>query len=114
MGIDKRDIKRNADRLLEKGLFDRAIREYLRIIEVEPEDLFALQKIAELHSRTGAEASAVSYYERAYKILNTRGFHEKSIGVLKRILELDRRGPSCSMPCQPLQTAVGFAMLRIP
>ena len=89
MGIDKRDIKRNADRLLEKGLFDRAIREYLRIIDVEPEDLFALQKIAELHSRTGAEASAVSYYERAYKILNTRGFHEKSIGVLKRILQLD-------------------------
>ena len=89
MGIDKRDITRNADRLLEKGLIDRAIREYLRIIDVEPEDLFALQKIAELHSRTGAEASAVSYYERAYKILNTRGFHEKSIGVLKRILELD-------------------------
>ena len=89
MSSDKRQILNNAHKLLDRGLYGRAIKEYLRIIEMDPSDVFALQKIAELHSRNGAHASAVKFYEKSYAVLKSKGFHEKCVGVLKRILELD-------------------------
>ena len=89
MSNDKRQILNNAHKLLDRGLYDRAIREYMRIVELDPSDVFALQKIAELHTRNGAHASAVSFYEKSYSVLKKKGFHEKCVAVLKRILELD-------------------------
>ena len=89
MSSDKRQILNNAHKLLDRGLYDRAIREYQRIVDMDPSDVFALQKIAELHARNGAHASAVGFYEKSYAVLKNKGFHEKCVAVLKRILELD-------------------------
>lgn len=89
MSSDKRQILNNAHKLLDRGLYDRAIKEYQRIVDMDPSDVFALQKIAELHARNGAHASAVGFYEKSYAVLKGKGFHEKCVAVLKRILELD-------------------------
>ena len=45
MSNDKRQILNNAHKLLDRGLYDRAIREYMRIVELDPSDVFALQKM---------------------------------------------------------------------
>jgi tetratricopeptide (TPR) repeat protein len=89
MSIDKRQVLEQAQKLLDKGLIDRAIKLYLRVIESEPDDVFVLQKIAGLHVKNGAFASAVEYYEKAFRVFKIRGFHEKCIGTLKRLLEIE-------------------------
>ena len=89
MSVDKRQVLDQAQKLLEKGLIDRAIKQYLKILEVDIDDVFVLQKIAGLHVKNGSDAFALEYYERAFKVLKAKEFHAKCVGALKRLLELE-------------------------
>ncbi|MGB0645832.1 MAG: tetratricopeptide repeat protein [Bradymonadia bacterium] len=89
MSIDKRQVLDQAQKLLDKGLIDRAIKQYLKILEVDPDDVFVLQKIAGLHVKNGSDAYAVEYYEKAFRVFKAKGFHEKCVGALKRLLEIE-------------------------
>lgn len=89
MSVDKRQVLDQAQKLLEKGLIDRAIKQYLRLLEVDIDDVFVLQKVASLHVKNGSHASALEYYERAFKVLKAKEFHAKCVGALKRLLEIE-------------------------
>ena len=81
MSVDKRQVLDQAQKLLEKGLIDRAIKQYLRLLEVDIDDVFVLQKVASLHVKNGSHASALEYYERAFKVLKAKEFHAKCVGA---------------------------------
>ena len=51
--------------------------------------MFVLQKVAGLHVKNGADAYAVEYYEKAFRVFKSKGFHEKCVGALKRLLEIE-------------------------
>jgi tetratricopeptide (TPR) repeat protein len=89
LSVDKRQILDQAQKLLEKGLIDRAIKQYLRLLEVDADDVFVLQKVASLHVKNGSHAFALQYYERAFKVLKAKEFHQKCVGALKRLLEIE-------------------------
>ena len=48
-----------------------------------------LQKVAGLHVKNEADAYAVEYYEKAFRVFKSKGFHEKCVGALKRLLEIE-------------------------
>jgi tetratricopeptide (TPR) repeat protein len=88
LSVDKRQILDQAQKLLDKGLIDRAIKQYLRVLEAEADDVFVLQKVASLHVKNGSHAFALEFYERAFKVFKDKGFHEKCVGTLKRLIEI--------------------------
>ena len=68
---DKRQILNNAHKLLIEVFIDRAIKS-IRIIEMDPSDAFALQKVAELHSRM-VPMLQLSAFTRTPAVLKSKG-----------------------------------------
>lgn len=73
----------------EAGALDVAAEAYLEIVRLEPEDLVARQKAAELLGRVGRVAEAVATYRHLVGRFAADGQLLKAIAICKQILALD-------------------------
>ena len=89
--MDKNKIFQTATRLAQKGQLDRAIAEYERLLEHDPNEVRALLKIGELRQRKGENEQAARALERAAELYSNQGFFLKAVAVYKQILKLDPR-----------------------
>ena len=89
MAVNKNKVLASAQRYVQKGLLDRAIKEYLSIVENEPEDVRTWLKIGDLYSRKGSIAQAVTTFERVALVYEKKGFFLKAVAVYKQILDVD-------------------------
>ena len=89
MAVDKNKLSSNAQKYIQRGQFDKAIREYERIFESDPDDVRALLKIGDLHSRGGKVFDAVDTYRRAAQHYEGKGFFLKAVAVYKKVLDVD-------------------------
>ena len=60
MAIDRHKIIATAQKYIQKGNFRKAIKEYYRIIDDQPDDVRILLKIGDLQARDGQRRAAVS------------------------------------------------------
>ena len=88
MAVDKNKLSSNAQKYIQRGQFDKAIREYERIFESDPDDVRALLKIGDLHSRGGKVFDAVDTYRRAAQHYEAKGFF-LNVAVYKKVLDVD-------------------------
>ena len=84
-----RKQKENAARLIAKGKVAEAADELKKVIESDPRDLAARQKLAELHARLGNKAAAVREYQSVAGSYAADGLLLKAIAICKVILQLD-------------------------
>lgn len=91
MAIDREKILVLAQRYVEKKRYDRAVVEYQRIVQEDPNDARTLLKIGDLQSKMEAYADAVATYERVGKFYASQGFSLKAIAVYKQIREIITR-----------------------
>ncbi len=89
MAINKGKIKAAAQRHAEKGNYDRAIEEYLKIVKEDPKDAAVFLKIGELFAKKGDKKEALAHFRQAADIFFQEGFDVKAAGVLKQILAFD-------------------------
>lgn len=88
MAIDRERILHAAQKYVDKKKYDRAIAEYQKIIQEDPNDARTLLKIGDLQSRMGAHAEAIGTYDRVGQYYAAQGFALKAIAVYKQIREL--------------------------
>ncbi len=88
MAIDREKILASAQKYVEKKRYDRAVAEYQRIIQEDPNDARILLKIGDLQSKMEAYADAIGTYERVGKFYSTQGFSLKAVAVYKQIREI--------------------------
>ena len=62
--IDKEKILKEALQLARVGRYDKAIEELQKLLRLNPKDMRALQKIAELQSKKGDNQEAIKTYFR--------------------------------------------------
>jgi tetratricopeptide (TPR) repeat protein len=74
-----------AQKYLAKGRPDRAITEYQKLVQANPNDDRSMLKIAELQTRMGAFEEAVKTYERVGAYYAAEGFSAKAAAVYGRI-----------------------------
>jgi tetratricopeptide (TPR) repeat protein len=86
--LDRQKIARAADDLAKKGLFDKAIREYQRLVQEDPEDGFAWLKIGDLFVKKGDPRQGALCYLKAAEFYSDRE-PEKAIKVFLAVLSLD-------------------------
>ena len=91
MAIDREKTLAAAQKYVEKKRYDRAVAEYQKILQEDPNDARTLLKLGDLQSKMEAYAEAVATYERVGKFYAAQGFSLKAIAVYKQIREIIAR-----------------------
>src|SRR5439155_17941569 len=86
--MDKNKLIESASKLISKGQFDKAVREYQRILEVDPDDVRVLQKLAELYQKMNRKAEAADCFEKVAKTYSAQGFYLKAVALYKQVLKV--------------------------
>jgi len=89
--IDREKILVSAQKYVEKKKYDRAVAEYQKIVQEDPNDARILLKIGDLQSKMEEYADAIGTYDRVGKFYASQGFSLKAIAVYKQIREIIAR-----------------------
>ncbi len=84
-----RKLKEDASRLIAKGKIDEACECYEKVVKLDPRDLSARQKLAEIFARMGKTERAVHVYQSVAGSYAADGLLLKAIAICKMILQID-------------------------
>jgi len=84
----KEKILGTAQKFLQKNNLARAIKEYLKVVEMDPKDVRSRQKLAELYSRTSKIEEALTQYAAVAAYYSENTFYLKAIAVYKQMQKL--------------------------
>src|SRR3954466_10689228 len=86
--MDKNKVMESASKLISKGQFDKAVKEFQRVLEVDPDDVRVLQKLAELYQKMNRKAEAADCFEKVAKTYSQQGFYLKAVALYKQVLKV--------------------------
>ena len=84
MGNKYRSL-RNTERFVVNRDFDRAIREYRRLLETDGEDPAVLNTLGDLLLRNNRKDEAINNFRRVAEIYEESGFIAKAVAVCNKI-----------------------------
>jgi pilus assembly protein FimV len=87
--LDKNKIIEAAAKLVAKGAYDKAIKEYQKVLDADPRDVRILQKMGELFQKKNDNSQAAQYFTRVAESYTTDGFFLKAVALYKQVLKLD-------------------------
>lgn len=91
MAFNKEKVMDAARKFVDKGQIDKAVKEYLRIVQEDPKDVRVWLKIGDLYAKKGAKQDAIETYLQVARFYHDQGFFLKAVAVYKQILKLDPR-----------------------
>ncbi len=74
---------------VKKKQLSRAIKDYLKVVEIDPRDIRSRQRLAELYVKTNKAGEAFEQYEAVAKYFSSNGFYLKAIAIYKQMQRLD-------------------------
>lgn len=77
-----------AQKLVEKGQYDRAIREYLKVIAEDASDIRTWIRIGDLYVKLGQKGEAVEHYRKVAQLYTQQSELEKAAAVYKQIIAI--------------------------
>src|SRR4051794_2263269 len=86
--MDKNKVIESASKLISKGQFEKAVKEFQRVLEVDPDDVRVLQKLAELYQKMNRKAEAADCFEKVAKTYSQQGFYLKAVALYKQVLKV--------------------------
>jgi len=89
LATNKDKLLESAQKNLKKKQVAKAIKDYAKIVELDPVDIRSRQKLAELYVRTNKNTEAYEQYEAVAKYFSTNGFYLKAIAIYKQMQRLD-------------------------
>jgi tetratricopeptide (TPR) repeat protein len=88
MAPSRDKILREAEKLVQRGKVEQAIREYEKLLKKNPNDANTINRVGDLYGRVGQIDKAVELYERIAEHFTQDGFTTKAIAILKKINRL--------------------------
>jgi tetratricopeptide (TPR) repeat protein len=92
--FDRRRILRLAEQYRERRRFHESLREYRKVVELDPRDLSALHAIAAVELESGDAAAAAETFTALADRLVDKGWKLAAIHRLRRLQELSEKLPS--------------------
>ncbi len=89
MALDKNKTILLAQKYIQKGMYDRAIKELAGIVREDPKDIKVRQKLGDLYARENKRSEALAEYNYVAKFYADDGFYLRAIALYKQILKLD-------------------------
>ncbi|MCC6641215.1 MAG: tetratricopeptide repeat protein [Deltaproteobacteria bacterium] len=108
MAVNKRKILEAAQKYLQKGVLDRALKEYRTLLEVDPRDCSARLKLGDIHLRLGEKGEAVNAYLRVAQQFMKEGFDAKAVALFKQIAKLAPEQTEVFVPLAELYQRLGL------
>src|SRR5512145_481157 len=84
MAIDRSKIQKQAESFVASGRIDRAIDEFLKLLEDKPNDLLMMNRIGDLYLQNGKTRDAIDMFKRAGIGYERDGFVPKAAAVFKK------------------------------
>src|SRR6478735_2944275 len=97
-----------ARKFVDKGQIDKAVKEYLRIVQEDPKDVRVWLKIGDLYAKKGAKQDATDTYMKVARFYHDQGFFLKAVAVYKQILKLDPRQVDVTLKLAELYRQLGL------
>jgi pilus assembly protein FimV len=91
VAFNKEKVMDAARKFVDKGQIDKAVKEYLRIVQEDPKDVRVWLKIGDLYAKKGSKQDATETYLKVARFYHEQGFFLKAVAVYKQILKLDPR-----------------------
>src|SRR5262245_66563119 len=80
-----------AQKFVERGQTDKAIKEYLKVVQEDPKDVRVWLKVGDLYAKKGSKQEATETYLKVASFYSEQGFYLKAVAVYKQILKLEPR-----------------------
>ena len=87
--MDKNKIIEAAAKLVAKGAYDKAIKEYQKVLDGDPRDVRVLQKMGELYQKKNDNIQAAYYFTKVAESYSQDGFFLKAVALYKQVLKLN-------------------------
>ena len=84
---NKNKILSAAQKHIQKGNYDKAIRELKKLTEEDPKDVRTLLKIGDLYTKKGAMDEAIQVYQQVAEFYSEQGFFLKAVAVYKTVMK---------------------------
>ncbi len=108
MAVNKRKILEAAQKYLQKGALDRALKEYRTLLELDPRDGSARLKLGDIHLRLGEKGEAVAAYLKVAHQFMKEGFDAKAVALFKQITKLAPEQIEVYVPLAELYQRLGL------
>jgi len=89
MAVKRDKVLKDAEKLVQKGKLEQAIKEYEKILKKFPDDTTTINRVGDLYGRIGQLQPAIKLYEDIAEHFTRDGFTTKAIAILKKIQRLD-------------------------
>ncbi|BDU74407.1 tetratricopeptide repeat protein [Mesoterricola silvestris] len=84
MAIDRAKIQKQAETFMGQGRLDRAIDEFLKLIDDKPDDFNLLNRVGDAYLQAGKVSEAIEMFKRAGMGFERGGFNAKASAVFKK------------------------------
>jgi pilus assembly protein FimV len=91
LAFNKEKVMDAARKFVEKNQLDKAVKEYLRVVQEDPGDVRIWLKIGDIYAKKGAKQEATETYLRVARHYHDQGFLDKAVAVYKQVVKLDPR-----------------------
>jgi tetratricopeptide (TPR) repeat protein len=89
LGINKENILDTAQKYVLKGQLKKAISEYLRLVEADPQDKRLHLKLGDLYLKNGEEDKAIQAYLKVATLYGEEDLNFRAISIYKKILSIN-------------------------
>jgi tetratricopeptide (TPR) repeat protein len=87
--IDKESILDTAQKFVLKGQLKKAIHEYLKLVEADPQDKRLHLKLGDLYIKNGEEDKAIQAYLKVATLYGEEDLNFRAISIYKKILSIN-------------------------
>ena len=106
--INKRKLLESAQRNLQKGALDKALKDYQTILEADPRDANVRLKIGDLQLKAGKNDEAITAYLKVADQFMRDGFDAKAVAIYKQITKIDTKRHDIYAPLADLYQRLGL------
>lgn len=106
--MSKEKIIEQAEKLIKDGKYDKAIKEYQKLLEEDPLDMRAKLKVGDLYAKNKEIPNALKIYREVADSYCQENFHLKAIAVYKTVLKLSPSAVDANAKLGSLYHEVGL------
>ena len=110
---NKEKLIEAAQQLSEKGQFDKALREYLKVAAEDESDVLVWVRIGDLYVKLGQKSEAIANYQRVAQLYLAGSQPDKAISVYQQIVQLDPKAADTYMTLGGLYRDIGKGPLAM-
>ena len=108
MAANKRKILEAARKHAQRGAKEKALKEFGKLLKLDPRDSKLRLEIGDTHRRWGQVAEAVEAYSVVADQFMQEGFDARAVAVFKQIQNLQPDSVSCYEPLADLYQRMGL------